>query len=341
MFAIIDCGSVTTKVFILDQNSTILGSSTIEVGVQNVASSGSNEMLKQGIKEGIISSVERIGMDISKIEFAVAFGMITSEIGLKEVPHMMAPAGLNKLVDNVEIIRDLNFFPMDIPIILVRGLKNPCHPEKYGDIKNADLMRGEETQIVGLLEKLKPNLPVNIIQLGFTTKLIHVNKDGEISGSITALSGQVYDAIKKETFIGKCIKPKNENEQYENFFSEEILKAAQESVNTTGLLRTIMLTRFSEISLSTNWYELKFFLESAIASDDTKILDEAENTLGFDLNTDFILIGDKDRSKIYEHIIKSRNNSTKNVTILSEKEEIDMLGVTGAILIAQKAKKLF
>lgn len=340
MFAIIDCGSVSTEVFIVDENSNILTSAVQKIGVQHVASSGSKEVLKEGIKDALVSAAENLKIEVSKIEFAVAFGMITSEIGLKEVPHMMAPAGINELANNVEIVENSHIFPLDIPIIFIRGIKNPYEPNTYADIKKVDLMRGEETQMIGLLKQVKPTLPVNIIQLGFTTKLIHINREGKISGSITALSGQVYEAIKKETFIGKCIKPKNENKKTESFFSEEILKAAQNSVNSTGLLRTVMLTRFSEIALSTNWRELKFFLESAIAADDTKILDEAENLLGFELNTDFILIGDKDRAKIYEYIIKDRNSNNKEVTTLSEKKDIDMLGIIGATSIAEKAKKL-
>lgn len=338
MFAVIDCGSASTEVFIVDENNKILTSAAKNIGVQSVASTGSKEILKQGIREALSLAAENLKIELSKIEFAIAFGMITSEMGLKEVPHMIAPAGIDELASNIEILENTDVFPSNIPIILVRGLKNPCKIETYDDVRNIDLMRGEETQIIGLLETLKPSLPVNIIQLGFTTKLIHINKEGKICGSITALSGQVYEAIKKETFIGKCVKPKNEDEKIENFFSEKILKAAENSVKTTGLLRTVMLTRFSEISLSTNWQELKFFLESAIAADDTKILDEAEKLLGFDLDTDFILIGDKERATIYEYIIKSRNNYNKEITTLYKKKDIDMLGIIGAALIAEKAK---
>lgn len=340
MFAIIDCGSVSTKVYILGDNGNILSSTVKNVGVKDTASSGSSEILKQGIKEAILSLIESSKLELSELEFAIAFGMITSEIGLKEIPHIVAPAGLTELADNVEIVHDLNVFPLDIPVIFIRGMKNSCQSKNYAGIRGVDLMRGEETQVIGVLERLKPSLPINILELGSTTKLIHVNSDGKIAGSITSISGQVYDAIKKETFIGKCVRAKQEEPAPLGFFSEEIFKAAQKCVNNAGFLRTMLLTRFSEITLPTKWFELKFFLESAIAADDVKLFDEAENLLGFELDTDFVLVGHKDRCAIYEYIIRQRSNYTKEIVSISDKQEIDMLGITGATKLAEKARKL-
>ncbi|MFU0780271.1 MAG: hypothetical protein ACFWT4_19170 [Citrobacter braakii] len=52
------------------------------------------------------------------------------------------------------------------------------------------------------MTSLYRNLPLTMIELGSTTKLIHIDAQGRIAGSITSLSGQVYAAVKKETFIG-------------------------------------------------------------------------------------------------------------------------------------------
>jgi 2-dehydro-3-deoxygalactonokinase len=340
MFSIIDCGSTSTRVYIIGNDNQIISKSSVGVGVKNTAQTGSNEILKEGLKQCFQEAVANVNINLKDIEFAVAFGMITSEIGLMEIPHLTAPVSLEDLVDNTMIVRNTDIFPLDLPIIFIRGLKNNCNAESLESIRGVDLMRGEETQAIGALSLLQPNLPVNILELGSTTKLIHIDEEGRISGSITSISGQVYDAIKKETFIGKCIRNNGDTPEVSGFFSEEILERAKECVSKAGFLRTMLLTRFSEIVLPTEWYERKFFVESAIAADDLKLFDEAEDLLKFNLDTDFILVGNKERCKIYEYIIKQRKGYNNKITFISDKEEIDMLAVKGAVKIAEKARTL-
>jgi 2-dehydro-3-deoxygalactonokinase len=75
-------------------------------------------------------------------------------------------------------------------------------------------------------------------------------------------------------------------------------------------------------------------MESAIAADDLKIFDEAQE-LGFDLNTDFIIVGNKGRSRIYEALIKEKVNNQKKIISVCEKKDIEMLAVRGAIEIVK------
>lgn len=336
MYAIIDTGTTNTRVYIINDERKVIGKAYKKVGVRETAISGSNEILKNGLAECLNEAVKNADILINDIEFAVISGMLTTELGLIDIPHLIAPVGLDYLASESKIIRNTSIFPIDIPVLYIRGIKND-----YGDIgmpgiRKIDFMKGEETQVIGALEKLKPRLPCNIVIFSSHTKLIHVNQKGEIEGSITTLSGQILEAIEKQTFIGKSV-AENQSDYKDDYFSEHILDIAYKSVSSSGFLRTLMMPRFMEIILDTKSYERKFFLYAAIASEDIKILDEADQNLGFDTQTDYIFIGNKVRCKIYEYLFRLKGIKS-NITLVWDRDEIDSFAIQGAIKIAYKLK---
>ena len=82
MFAVIDCGTTNTRIYIMDQNREILASGSRKVGVRDTSITGSRDALRQGIAELFFEILREHGIEDEKVEFAVASGMITSEIGL-------------------------------------------------------------------------------------------------------------------------------------------------------------------------------------------------------------------------------------------------------------------
>lgn len=336
MFAVIDCGSMNTRVYLI-KNEQVIGKSQISVGVKDTAATGSKEKLKAGIKEAFSNAAAAAGVSLEEIEYAVASGMITSEIGLLEIPHLTAPVSIEDLAAQAKIVRDTDIFPLPMPVLFIRGIKNDAGSAEWDSIRKIDLMRGEETQAVGLLTKFKGSLPLNILELGSTTKLIHIDKEGRIAGSITTLSGQVYEAVKKETFIGGCVKETGTSDDTEEFFSEEVFKRAYDCVQKSGFLRTLLFTRFIQFALPTTAAQRKFFMEAAIAADDAKVFTEAR-AMGFQVNADFILVGSKGRCRLYEMLIKRELGAHLNITAITERQDIDMLTVHGAVQIAAKAR---
>lgn len=333
MFGVIDCGTTNTRVYIINDKLEVISKEYKKVGVRDTSISGSRNLLKDGIKEAFLKALDNAGLKLKDIDFAVASGMITSEIGLIDIPHLIAPVGIKELSENIKIVEDKNIFPLEIPVIFIRGIKNDYEGIGVNEIRNIDFMRGEETQIIGLLETYKPKLPLNVIILSSHTKLIHINEIGQVQGSITTISGQIYEAISKETFIGGCIKKLNNFEEENNYFSTELLRTANESVQSAGFLRTLLMPRFMEVLLDTKWYERKFFVDSAIASEDIRILNEAEKLLGYNLDTNYFLIGHEGRCKIYEELIKNRIKLERKIKSIFKKEEIDMLTINGVLAI--------
>ena len=308
-----------------------------KIGVRDTAIHGSNEVLKLGLKKLIEKTVLSSGLKIQDIKFAITFGMITSEIGLIEIPHLWAPVGISDLAKNIKVVQDLKVFPLDIPLYFIRGIKN-YFPENttYKDIRKVDFIRGEETQAAGLIS-LYPELsyPVTMVVLSSHTKYIYINEEKKVCSSLTTLSGQVYEAIKKETFIGKSIKG-NEIKKDNNYFNKDIIDTAYDSVRNAGFLRTLLMPRFMEVLLKTRWYERELFFNASIAADDLIALNDF-NIFNLSLSRNFVLVGHKTRCKILSYLIKKYSKMGGKIKCIYDKDEINQLSFEGAITISRRA----
>ena len=276
-------------------------------------------------------------MEIKDIKFAITLGMITSEIGLIEIPHICAPVGICDLAKNIKVVHDPDVFPLDVPLIFIRGIKNYFpNDATYKDIRKIDFLRGEEIQIAGLLS-LYPDfsLPFIVIILSSHTKYIFVTEAKKISGCLTTLSGQIYEALKKQTNIGKSIiGTKKKNDDY---FDTSIIDTAYDVVQNVGFLRSLIMPRFMEVLLNTKWYERELFVNSAITAEDLKVVNDF-TLLNFSLsNSNFILVGHKNRCEILNYMLKKYCGVKNKIKMIYKKRDIDKLSIEGAISIAKKA----
>lgn len=335
--ATIDCGTTNSRVYIVDEKAEILGKAAKKVGVRDTAIHGSNKILKDGLKDTFYQALEHAKLSVKDIKFVISSGMITSEIGLLEIPHLWAPAGMDDLAKNIRKVHDTSIFPVDIPIYFIRGIKNRYDPESTAikDVGFLDFMRGEEAQIAGLLSTGKVQPPFTVIVLSSHTKFIPVSENNKILGSLTTVSGQVYEAIIKETFIGKSIK-KNTDFDNSHYFDEQVVDSAYTWVSRSGFLRTMLMPRFLDTLLNTTWYERQLFVEAAIAAEDMRAVNQFE-TLHFPIDTNFILVGNQSRCVLYEYLLREKIQIKKDILTIGKTEDVDTLSIQGAIYLAKTA----
>lgn len=335
--ASIDCGTTNSRVYIVDNEGTVLGKSYRNIGVKDTALSGSRDTLKNAICETFEDALTAASLKSDDISMAVAAGMITSELGLLEIPHLHAPAGTDELAKGLVQIQDEDVLPLDVPIYFIPGIKNTVtNDEPTHDAVNLlDFMRGEETQVAGILYNKYTKCPLTVVILSSHTKFISIDADGLIKGSVTTLSGQLYEAIKNNTSVGKSIQ-KHPNDIPSEYWNEQIIANASACIEASGFLRTLMMGRFFDVLMTTKWYERKLFLESSIAAEDMQAFDYF-NTLGFPADTDVILVGPKTRCKIYESMMRSRIADKYSITSIFETDKIDQLNILGSLDILRVA----
>jgi 2-dehydro-3-deoxygalactonokinase len=124
---------------------------------------------------------------------AVLAGMVGSSIGWREVPYLKCPAKPSAIADAA-----LRFESDGRAIAILPGLS--CR----GKTGAPDVMRGEETQILGAL-RLHPQLTKGRHLLclpGTHTKWVAVT-DGAVSQFQTALSGELFEILRRHSVLAR------------------------------------------------------------------------------------------------------------------------------------------
>jgi len=124
---------------------------------------------------------------------AVLAGMVGSTIGWREVPYLRCPAKPSAIADAA-----LRFESGDRAIAILPGLS--CR-NKTGA---ADVMRGEETQILGAL-RLYPQLAKgrHLLCLPGTHTKWAVVTDGAVTQFQTALSGELFELLRRHSVLAR------------------------------------------------------------------------------------------------------------------------------------------
>jgi 2-dehydro-3-deoxygalactonokinase len=334
-FATIDCGTTNSRVYVLDGALRVIAKGNKKVGVRDTAITGSRQVLRERLTELFEQTVHEAGLQIRDLACAITSGMITSEIGLLEIPHLIAPAGLEALAAGVTLVRDPAIFPVDVPLVFVRGIKNAYPAEAtIRDIRGIDFMRGEETQIMGLLAQPDtPPPPFTAVVLSSHTKYIPVTRGGKIAGSLTTLSGQVFEAIRQATSIGKSIDaPENAAEDLD----WNVVDAAVDAVTSAGFLRALLMPRFMEVLLQIPAPARRLFVESAIGAEDLEALRDFPR-LGIPSDVPFVLIGPASRCRLFGYLL-TRYGKTATVPLeISDPDAVDRLAILGGVAIAREA----
>jgi len=333
--AMIDCGTTNSRVYLLDEALGVVAKGTKKVGVRDTAISGSRRTLQEGLTQLLEHTVRDAGLRIGDIACSITSGMITSEIGLLEIPHLTAPAGLDDLARGVLQVRDPSVFPVDVPLNFIRGVKNAYPAETtYRDIRRVDFMRGEETQIMGLLSLPgMPAPPFTAVVLSSHTKYIPVTADRKIAGSLTTLSGQMFEAIRHGTSIGKSIEVPDDTA---DDLDLDIVDTAVDAVAHAGFLRALLMPRFMEVLLRIPAPARRLFLDAAIGAEDLQVLDDFP-LLGFSTDTPFVLIGHPGRCHIFRYLLARYRGVTAEIFEVSDPEDVDRLAILGGVAIARRA----
>jgi 2-dehydro-3-deoxygalactonokinase len=250
--------------------------------------------------------------------------------------------GIEDLANNIKIVNNPDVLDIGTPVYFVRGVRND-YGENAGikDLRRVDFLRGEEVQCIGILNELKPDLPLNVVVLSSHTKIVHLDRQGRIARCMSTISGQLFNALKDATSVGKSIVPV-ESEEAGNYSFEEIVETARNCVENAGFIRTMLMPRFMQVLLKTGSNERILFTNAAIAADDIKAFKEFADQ-GYGTNN-YILFGHESRCNLYSYLIKKEFGAARKIQSIYDNDLIADMTVKGAVSVAfafLAAKKSF
>jgi 2-dehydro-3-deoxygalactonokinase len=331
--AIVDCGTTNTRVYIVTKEGTISGKARRKVGVRDASINGGKDALKHAIKTAFDEALSNAHLLIRDVDFAISFGGITSEIGLIDLPHLEAPCNVKDISTGITAMHDTSVFPIDVPVYFIRGIKNNFEPGTpiLSRIGTLDFMRGEETQIAGLITSYDIKTPLTVVMLSSHTKFISIDEAMNVLGGVTTLSGQLYEAVIHHTFVGKSVKEEG-GFHFKSYFDGAVIDSAYDWVQRFGFLRSVIIPRILDILLETEWWEREFFLEACFASEDLCALQQFV-PMRFPIDTYFILIGRERRCSIYEYLLRKKALLSKDIMSITEEHDIETLSIKGALYL--------
>lgn len=315
---ILDFGTTTSRVR-LWRDGAVAASVSRPVGARNVAMSGSNEVLKTAVKEGVDQLLAETGLTESQVEAIVASGMITSNMGLLDIPHLAAPAGAEQLAAAL-VRRD---FPdiSAVPFYFVPGVKTGF-AGGAAVLGEKDMMRGEEAEIFGYL-----NSPLGQADGGEAVLFLHygshhkgiILQSGNITGCRTSVTGELMMAVSQNTILKSSLLPLNELRPEPDW-----VRVGLELAEREGFGRALFSTRVLDVMEGGGKAAATSFFLGVLLSLDFALLAQMLS----DSRQKVVLYGKELFPRLFAPLLRERYPQL-DVAVIPE-EEADRLSATGA-----------
>ncbi len=199
----IDSGTTNTRVSLWTADGACLGGAQRGVGVRDTAIDGDNARLKAAVRECVDEAAVLAEGGFGSVAAVYASGMITSNVGLAEIPHLTAPAGLADFVAGVRAVDLPEIAPL--PVHFIPGLKNPVSGVTLGTVEEMDMMRGEEAETIALLDRFPAGTPYLFVLPGSHTKFVAVDGAGRMTGCLSSLAGEILDILTKHSILADAV----------------------------------------------------------------------------------------------------------------------------------------
>ena len=198
MLIIVDCGMTNMRCRLVaggriisevKKRSLVSGKEEPRLPLIGILSEATEELLK-------FNSLKK-----SDVEAIVCSGILSSDVGIHRVPHVMMPAGLKKSASGAEAVR-LPEYP-DIPVFFIPGIRTS--PERGGSeselIAGLDSMSGEECETYGIMKLCGLTGDFTLALPGTYNKTLYIDKDGRIAIMQTGMCGEFMAAISGNTIL--------------------------------------------------------------------------------------------------------------------------------------------
>lgn len=310
IYITIDGGTTNTRINLIEERK-IIDTKKIEIGARKNMQKG--DLLKKEIKKGIEKILSENDIKQEDILAIIASGMITSEFGICHLPHIDAPAGIKELAESIKelVIKEIS----DIPFYFIRGVKMPS-----SSFETADLMRGEETELMGILKEEEECI---YVLPGSHSKIIRTDNTGRICGFSTMLTGEMIQALSENTILKDAVDLKTESINY------TYLLKGYDYCKEAGINKALFKTRVLKNVFGADKEETYSFFIGAVLCGEIEEIEES--------TAKKVIIGGK--AQIKKAIVQILKERGKKEVILLDEKEVNFSTSLGAVRIFERRNK--
>lgn len=254
MYLAMDMGTSSTRLWLCDGDS-LLGEKKARFGA-SLGLREKKEALFERLRALISELLSENNASEKDVEFLIGSGMAGCEFALCEVEHLTVPSDAYSLSEGIKSVKIPEI--ADFPFLIVPGLKTTLED------KVLDIMRGEETETLGIIEKGNLKLPSILVLPGTHNKIIEIDEKGKITDFHTTMSGEILDLTVRESILKNSL-------SHDFDVSEHYVHLGAEYSQRNGVnaalfrIRTLSKSGLSEAELSS-------FLYGAVIGQDLELI---------------------------------------------------------------------
>ncbi|MCF0069867.1 2-dehydro-3-deoxygalactonokinase [Dyadobacter sp. CY261] len=260
------------------------------------------------ISTQIIALRKQTGLDIAGLPVILS-GMASSSIGMQELPYARLPFALDGSHLGIKQYEEQNDFPHEIT--LISGVRS-----------DHDVMRGEETQLIGLGAAIDlSGRDAIFIFPGTHSKHMFV-RDGRLIDFKTFMTGEVFNLMANHSILKDSVDHYRQPD-----FSAEAAEAFREGIRESGsgnILNALFTVRTNQLFDLLNKRENGMFLSGLLIG--CEIRDLTRET-----NAHLVLCGGNNLYQLYKAAIETLGLAGRTTIIPSE--IVDRAATTGHIRI--------
>lgn len=272
------------------------------------------------LQSSILELAQKNDIQTDNIPIIVS-GMASSSLGMEEIPYAVLPFNIDGSQASVRIFEKYN--GPDAPLIIVSGVKS-----------NEDVMRGEEAQLIGLIQlnqvKLKDDEEYVFIFPGTHSKHISV-KAGVVPDFKTFMTGELFNIVSEHSILKDSVILDNSINLTDPAAKEAFIYGV-ESSSESSILHTLFTVRTAQLFGKFDKKYNSFYLSGLLIGDELRQLKSA-------LNQTLVICSGK---HLYEHykIASDTLNLSPN-TVFIPAELIDKATIAGQIQLFNAFKKYY
>ena len=337
----VDGGTSNTRAYLWEgeegenfraQNARLMQGSSSPIGVQKTAEDGNNNALRLAVGRMLTELLNAAKLEEENISAVYVSGMLTSNVGLYELPHLTAPALLRDFSDGIyetildEICRE--------PIRFIPGLKNMNSDQvTLENLTDMDMMRGEETETLALIDELKSDTGMILILPGSHTKVVSVNEKGQITGCLTSMTGELLQLLTVHSIVADAVK---RSFLMDGYLSEYLLAGCRACMEAGSFGRGAFLTRLNSTFITKGQRENASFLLGAVLANDIMAIKNSRLTK--DMKDAKVLVSGKEPLAGALETLLKRVGGYPQATLYHPKTEGPLSG-RGALLIHEDRER--
>lgn len=206
------------------------------------------------IQKHVRSIKERVSIDLQGIPVVIS-GMASSSIGMMNLSYGQLPFHTSGRGIRTKYFNKGE--TSEHPVLLISGIQS-----------EDDVMRGEETQLIGALSDIE-DISDNHLLIFPGTHSKHVKvKDGQVSGFRTYMTGEYFQLLSKKSILSSSLDSEGES----GINDIKIFKQGVEKALQVNLLHASFLVRTNELFGKMTRKENFFFLSGLLIGTELKEL---------------------------------------------------------------------